>query len=189
MRYTRSSPFKDFNEFEKQIKEQVTNISFTDTGDTNVEYWTEAYLAAPLVCASDRLVRAGLLPSIAEIHTAARESGEAVASTLAVSLTEGILNAAAAVWRIHLADRVGAIRNQIRMALAPEVVLVITDSQGSTYRFGDVSELLKSMNLRDGLSAVSVEWAYGKAVLSRSDLLRDLAITIEPVAIGKPRSQ
>ena len=35
MRYTRSSPFKDFNEFEKQIKEHSEKISETDKTELN----------------------------------------------------------------------------------------------------------------------------------------------------------
>jgi hypothetical protein len=180
--------FEDFNEpREAPAPPPVEDEPplFDAMGEIREAAWTDGYLTGRQerdAHGQDRGISARLLTSVHELEAKAAEAADAASLVVADLLVNAVIAVTSDDWSARLLDRVRSVADRIKPALTVAPEFVLSDGNGTSRCFGDISALSRALEAGDTGEAVTIRWHRGEATISRSALLADLRDAIIPLS-------
>jgi hypothetical protein len=163
-----------------------------DIGETREIAWTEGYLTGRQQSGagdSDQPLAAKLVTSIYELGAKTSEAVDAAALAVADLLVDTVITVASDAWSAQLLDRVRAVADRIKPAVAVAPEFVLRDAHGTVRQFGELSDLSRALEAGDTAEDVTIRWQRGEAIISRRAILEDLREAIIPLSAGRAHRQ
>ncbi|HEX4369132.1 MAG TPA: hypothetical protein VH023_20020 [Rhodopila sp.] len=180
--------FEDFNEPREAPAPPPAEdepAPFDELGEIREQAWTDGYLTGRQerdAHGNDQAISARLLTSVHDLEAKAAEAVDAASVVVADLLVNAVIAVTTDTWSARLLDRVRSVADRIKPALTVAPEFVLSNDEGSTQCFGDISALSHALEAGDAGESVTIRWHRGEATISRSALLADLRDAIIPLA-------
>jgi hypothetical protein len=180
--------FEDFNEPREAPAPPPAEdepAPFDELGEIREQAWTDGYLTGRQerdAHGNDQAISARLLTSVHDLEAKAAEAVDAASVVVADLLVNAVIAVTTDTWSARLLDRVRSVADRIKPALTVAPEFVLSNDEGNTRCFGDISALSHALEAGDAGESVTIRWHRGEATISRSALLADLRDAIIPLA-------
>ena len=179
--------FEDFNERRAGSLPAPAENELTDPVELSrisEEAWTDGYLTGRhdhSKPGDDRTLTARLLTSVHELDAKVAEAVEVASLAVADLMVNTVVAVTSDSWSSRLMERVQAVTERIKPALAVAPIFELRDDTGSLYLYENISDLSRALENGSG-EDVTIRWQRGEATISRTALYDDLCAAIIPLS-------
>ena len=156
------------------------------------EAWTDGYLTGRQALANEtaaQTIAAKLLTSLHDLETTAAQEADTTSLAIADLLANMVIAAASDDWSSHLPGRVRMVAERIKPTLSKSPEFTLRDADGVSRSFADLTDLSRAIEANPVVQDVTIRWHWGEAMISRTELLKDLREAIFPLSAGLVNEQ